>query len=263
MRERKFIEPFSVEQLTQGASFQFQKDVLGKAEAVKAIMANMGMEMGEWHEAFVVFDEKLKLSQKSLATDDIRKADDDRDTAFRQYRKGVKAFLDFPIEEKAEAAKILWQHLKDYNIQTSWELTRQTGMTANLLQDIRQKYGKQVAALGMEPVLDKLMEANDRVAVLIQERNEEKSGRIVGETREARRESERMYKSFVEVLNAYSLVQGAADYSAFIDHVNAEIRRLKLTLPSSKASKKSSTATGGATTVTPVADEDKPVEERP
>ena len=75
MRERKFIEPFSVEQSTQGASFQFQKDVLGKAEAVEAIIANMGMEMGEWHEAFVVFDDKLKLSQKSLATDDIRKAD--------------------------------------------------------------------------------------------------------------------------------------------------------------------------------------------
>ena len=263
MRERKFIDAFQIELLTQGASFQFQQDTLNRASGVKAVTALMAQELDEWHGAFVVFDEKLKLSQKSLTSDEIRKADDERDAAYRQYRKGVKAFLDFPIAEKAEAAKILWQHLKDYNIQTGWELTRQTGMTANLLQDIRQKYGKMVAALGMEPVLDVLMQSNEKVQTLIQQRNDEKAGRIVGETREARRESERMYRSFVEVLNAYSLVNGPADLSDFIDQVNAEIRRLKLTLPSSKASKKSSTTTGGATTVTPVADEDKPVEDRP
>ena len=234
MRERKFIDAFQIELLTQGASFQYQQDVYNRATGVKAITAQMALELDEWHQAFVVFDEKLKLSQKSLTSDEIRKADEDRDKAYRQYRKGVKAFLDFPVEEKAEAAKVLWQHLKDYNIQTGWELTRQTGMTANLLQDIDQKYGKLVTALGMEPVLRNLAEANDRVGHLIQERNDEKAGRIAGETREARRESERMYRSFVEVLNAHSLIAGPTDFADFIDHVNAEIKRLKLTLPTGK-----------------------------
>lgn len=263
MRERKFIDAFQIELLTQGASFQFQQDTLARAEKVKAIMGLMGVEMNEWHAAFEVFDEKLKLSQKSLTSDEIKKADDERDAAYRQYRKGVKAFLDFPIAEKAEAAKILWQHLKDYNIQTTWELTRQTGMTGNLLQDIRAKYGKQVAALGMEPVLEVLAQSNEKVQSLIQQRNDEKAGRIVGETRAARRESERMYRSFVEVLNALSLVNGPADFSDFIDQVNAEIHRLKLTLPTGAKSGTKPSGTTTVTPVTPVVDEEKPIEDRP
>lgn len=235
MRERKFIEPFSPELLTQGASFQFQEDVyqaIANAPTFDKILAKIDKDLQEWQDAFNVFDAKLKLSQKSLTTDEIKKADEERDAAYRQYRRAVKAFLDFPIAEKAEAAKILWQNLKDYNIQTGWELTRQTGMTKNLLQDVKGKNSNYVKALGLETVVERLENANKRVALLISDRNEEKAGRIVGETREARRESERLYKALVEVINAYSLIEGPTDYTYIIDQVNADIKRLKLTLPS-------------------------------
>lgn len=235
MRERKFIEPFSPELLTQGASFQFQEDVyqaIANAPTFDKILTRIDKDLQEWQDAFNVFDAKLKLSQKSLTTDEIKKADEERDAAYRQYRRAVKAFLDFPIAEKAEAAKILWQNLKDYNIQTGWELTRQTGMTKNLLQDVKGKNGNYVKALGLETVVERLENANKKVALLISDRNEEKAGRIVGETREARRESERLYKALVEVINAYSLIEGPADYTYIIDQVNADIKRLKLTLPS-------------------------------
>lgn len=241
MRERKFIDAFQIELLTQGASFQYQKDMLERAKKVQFIVEQFAQDLNEWEQAFMVLDVKLKISQKSLISDEIRKADEERDDAYRKYRKGINAFIDFPISDKAEAARILSQHLKDYNIQVTWELTRQTGMISSLLQDLHNKYSNYVKILGMKPVVDLLEDANNRVRNLIQDRNNEKAGRNNGETRTARRDSEQQYRSFVEVLNAYSLINGAAEIGEFIDQQNAEIRRLKLTLP--RSSKKRYTAT--------------------
>ena len=231
MREKKFLDAFQIELLTQGASFQYQNDMLERVKNVPFIVEQMAQDLKEWEDAFNVYVVKLRLSQKSLLTDEIKKADADRDAAYRKYRKGVNAFVDFPVADKAEAARILSQHLRDYNIQTTWELTRQTGMFVNFLQDLASKFASYVKTLGMKPLVDILTESNNRVQQLIQERNDEKAGRIVGETRTARRESEQCYRDFVDVLNAFSLINGSAGFSDFIDQQNAEIRRLKLTLP--------------------------------
>ncbi len=235
MRKRKFLDAFYLKQLTQGASFQFQKDTLESAAKNETITQKLAVEIAEWKAAFNTFDEKLKLSRKSLITDEIKAADEERDRVYQQYRRTIKAYLDFIVPEKAEAAKVLWQNLKDYAINTKWNLTQQIGMTENLLQDLDSKYTEQVKALDLTLVTAALKAKNETVAQLIQQRNKEQAGRIVGETFAARQESEKLYKAFAEVLNAYSLIEGPEAYSDFIDQVNADIRRLKLTIRSGNA----------------------------
>lgn len=67
-------------------------------------------------------DEDLKISQKSLLTDDIAEADNLRDSLYRAYKKAVKTYLDFPIDAQAQAAKVLNQHIKDYGIAPAMQL---------------------------------------------------------------------------------------------------------------------------------------------
>lgn len=78
----------------------------------------------------------MKISQKSLLTDDIAKADNDRDALYAGYKKAVEAFLVMPIADMAQAAKILAQHIKDYKINTADQLDKETGLLVNFITDL-------------------------------------------------------------------------------------------------------------------------------
>jgi len=71
-------------------------------------------------------DEDLKISQKSLLTDEITKADNLRDSLYRAYKKAVKTYLDLPIAAQAQAAKVLNQHIKDYGMARLCSSTRKS-----------------------------------------------------------------------------------------------------------------------------------------
>ena len=80
----------------------------------------------------------MKLSRKSLLTDDIAEADAKRDSLYSGYKKAVQGFLNLPVEAMAQAAKVLNQHLKDYGIDPKMQLDRETGMLINFIADWRR-----------------------------------------------------------------------------------------------------------------------------
>lgn len=69
-------------------------------------------------------DEDLKISQKSMLTDDIATADAERDGLYSGYKKAVNGFKNLPVENMAKAAKVLTQHIKDYAIDPKMQLER-------------------------------------------------------------------------------------------------------------------------------------------
>ena len=98
----------------------------------------------------------MKISQKSLLTDEIAKADSDRDALYAGYKKAVEGFLAMPIADMAQAAKILSQHIKDYKINTADQLDKETGLLVNFISDLEDKYAAQVAKLGLTAFVTKL-----------------------------------------------------------------------------------------------------------
>lgn len=70
-------------------------------------------------------------------TDDIAKADIDRDALYAGYKKAVEAFLAMPIANMAQAAKVLAQHIKDYKINTAGQLDKETGSWLISLQTLK------------------------------------------------------------------------------------------------------------------------------
>ena len=232
----KEIYDINIQRMNNGAHFTFVSNILARAEADTAVKGKASELVSNFKVAVAAEDEALKISQKSLLTDDIAKADIDRDALYAGYKKAVEAFLAMPIADMAQAAKVLAQHIKDYKINTAGQLDKETGLLVNFITDLEDKYSAQVAKLGLTAFVTNLKEANERVRMLTLQRTNEKMGVTVGALKAARTASDDAYRALVKMVNALALVFGEKDYTAFIDYVNTEITHYKREVLNQKAS---------------------------
>lgn len=232
----KEIYDINIQRMNNGAHFTFVSNILARAEADTAVKGKASELVSNFKVAVAAEDEALKISQKSLLTDDIAKADIDRDALYAGYKKAVEAFLAMPIADMAQAAKVLAQHIKDYKINTAGQLDKETGLLVNFITDLEDKYSAQVAKLGLTAFVINLKEANERVRMLTLQRTNEKMGVTVGALKAARTASDDAYRALVKMVNALALVYGEKDYTTFIDYANTEITHYKREVLNQKAS---------------------------
>lgn len=232
----KEIYDINIQRMNNGAHFTFVSNILAHAEADTNVKGKASELVSNFKAAVTAEDEALKISQKSLLTDEIAKADSDRDALYAGYKKAVEGFLAMPIADMAQAAKILSQHIKDYKINTADQLDKETGLLVNFISDLEDKYAAQVAKLGLTAFVTNLKEANERVRTLTLQRTNEKIGITVGALKTARTASDDAYRALVKMVNALALVFGEKDYTAFIDYVNTEVTHYKREVLGQKAS---------------------------
>ena len=231
----KEIYDINIQRMNNGAHFTFVSNILARAEADTTVKGKASELVSNLKAAVAAEDEALKISQKSLLTDEIAKADSDRDALYAGYKKAVEGFLAMPIADMAQAAKILSQHIKDYKINTADQLDKETGLLVNFISDLEDKYAAQVAKLGLTAFVTNLKEANERVRTLTLQRTNEKISITVGALKTARTASDDAYRALVKMVNALALVFGEKDYTAFIDYVNTEITHYKREVLGKKA----------------------------
>ena len=250
----KEIYDINIQRMNNGAHFTFVSNILARAEADTAVKGKAADQVNNLKAAVSAEDEALKISQKSLLTDEIAKADNDRDALYAGYKKAIEGFLAMPIADMAQAAKILSQHIKDYKINTADQLDKETGLLVNFISDLEDKYTAQVAKLGLTAFVTNLKEANERVRTLTLQRTNEKISITVGALKTARTASDDAYRALVKMVNALALVFGEKDYTAFIDYVNTEITHYKREVLGKKATAPStsgSSAVDSGSTSTP------------
>ena len=245
----KEIYDINIQRMNNGAHFTFVSNILARAEADTAVKGKAADQVNNLKAAVRAEDEALKISQKSLLTDEIAKADSDRDALYAGYKKAVEGFLAMPIADMAQAAKILSQHIKDYKINTADQLDKETGLLVNFISDLEDKYAAQVAKLGLTAFVTNLKEANERVRTLTLQRTNEKIGITVGALKTARTASDDAYRALVKMVNALALVFGEKDYTAFIDYVNTEITHYKREVIGQKV--KNPSTSGGSSVTSP------------
>ena len=231
----KEIYDINIQRMNNGAHFTFVSNILARAEADTTVKGKVSELVSNFKAAVAAENETLKISQKSLLTDEIAKADIDRDALYAGYKKAVEGFLAMPIANMAQAAKILSQHIKDYKINTADQLDKETGLLVNFISDLEDKYAAQVAKLGLTAFVTNLKKANERVRTLTLQRTNEKIGITVGALKTARTASDDAYRALVKMVNALALVFGEKDYTAFIDYVNTEITHYKREVLGKKA----------------------------
>ena len=121
---------------------------------------------------------------------------------YASLRDTIKAYAGFPIPETAVHAVPLLKVIKNYKIDTSVNYMKESGLIDNMLQDLLQ-YSSQLRRLGLEILANRLKDANDRVRQLLSERNEERSGQVIGELKAARLACDAAYAVVVFYTNAY------------------------------------------------------------
>lgn len=244
----KEIYDINIQRMNNGAHFTYVSNILARAEADTTINSKASEQLAVFKAAVKAEDEALKISQKSLLTDDIAKADSDRDALYAGYKKAVEAFLAMPIADMAQAAKFLAQHIKDYKINTADQLDKETGLLVNFITDLEGKYSEQVAKLGLTAFVTDMKEANEQVRTLTLQRTNEKMGVMVGALKTARTATDDAYRAFVKMVNALALVFGEKDYTAFIDYVNTEVTHYKREVTGQKAKAPSTSGSSSVTT---------------
>lgn len=244
----KEIYDINIQRMNNGAHFTFVSNILARAEADTTVKGKASELVSNLKAAVAAEDEALKISQKSLLTDEIAKADSDRDALYAGYKKAVEGFLAMPIADMAQAAKILSQHIKDYKVNTAGQLDKETGLLVNFISDLEDKYAAQVAKLGLTAFVTNLKEANERVRTLTLQRTNEKIGITVGALKTARTASDDAYRALVKMVNALTLVFGEKDYTAFIDYVNTEVTHYKREVIGQKAKAPSTSGSSSVTT---------------
>ena len=242
----KEIYDINIQRMNNGAHFTFVSNILARAEADTAVKEKASELVSNFKTAVSAEDEALKISQKSLLTDEIAKADSDRDALYAGYKKAVEGFLAMPIADMAQAAKILSQHIKDYKINTADQLDKETGLLVNFITDLENKYSAQVTKLGLTAFVTNMKEANERVRTLTLQRTNEKMGVSVGALKTARTASDNAYRALVKMVNALALVFGEKDYAPFIDYVNTEITHYKREVLGQKSSTPSTSGSSSA-----------------
>ena len=253
----KEIYDINIQRMNNGAHFTFVSNILARAEADTTVKGKASELVSNFKAAVTAEDEALKISQKSLLTDEIAKADSDRDALYAGYKKAVEGFLAMPIADMAQAAKILAQHIKDYKINTADQLDKETGLLVNFITDLEDKYTAQVTKLGLTAFVTNMKEVNERVRTLTLQRTNEKMGVTVGALKAARTASDTAYRALVKMVNALALVLGEKDYTAFIDYVNTEVTHYKREVIGQKAKAPS---TSGDSSVTNPDSGNKPSE---
>lgn len=245
----KEIYDINIQRMNNGAHFTYVSNILARAEADTTVKGKASELVSNFKAAVTAEDEALKISQKSLLTDEIAKADSDRDALYAGYKKAVEGFLAMPIADMTQAAKILSQHIKDYKVNTAGQLDKETGLLVNFISDLEDKYAAQVAKLGLTAFVTNLKEANERVRTLTLQRTNEKISITVGALKTARTASDDAYRALVKMVNALALVFGEKDYTAFIDYVNTEVTHYKREVIGQKA--KAPSTSGGSSATTP------------
>ena len=224
MRE---IQSIFLGNMNNAAHFLFVSNMAGRAEKDSAVSEKCAAQVKALREAVTAEDENLQISAKSLTTDKIAAADRLRDQLYAGYKKAVTGYVNFPVESLAEAAKVLNQHIKDYKIDVQAQLDKETGLLVNFIQDLEGKYKPQVEALSLAAFVEKLKAANEEVRTLTGQRTDERSAKTAGALKAARVASDEAYKLLTMHVNAYALIEGDANYAAFIDYANTEIEHFK------------------------------------
>ena len=232
------IDNLKLVNLPNGAHYTFHDNTIQRIKANETMRTKFTKLLTPYDASFQTEDNALKISQKNFLSDEILETDKLRGDILRSLKNTVKGMAMLPIASLAEAAKIVAQNIKDYNIDPKAPMDKETGLVKNLVTDLKEKNAASIATLGLTEVVEQLEAANEKVNQLIEERNNAYATRELGALRNARTKVDDAYRKLMQVINAFILVEGETEYKTFVDQQNESIKRYKLYYLGQKTNKK-------------------------
>lgn len=225
----KQVAIFARENMPNGSHYSFNQSVINrfKNDGKISQKAQLLPLFSLYEQAFLVEEEKFKLSQKSEFTDTLNELDTARDDAYMGFKGIVEGYAKVPDAGMKAASKALGQLITDYRIDVRVQRDQESGLLSNFIADLQGKCAPHVQTLHLEEVVQVMKTANDNYIAVRENRTEERMLKEKNALDNARKATDAAYRNFIAMVNALALVEGDADYADFIDYMNTLISEYK------------------------------------
>lgn len=173
-------------------------------------------------------DDLFQISQGSKYTKQIEDADKTRDRAYSIICQVSAAFADgFGPDDLAAPAQQVQELIAKYKVKNDEQYVQQTGQVNEFLQhaaEIKPAF----KSLKLDKVLDTLKAANDEVNDFIMKRQTERAEVAVGALKDARVQTDAAYDSFIQYIEALSIITPSAALDKFIKEWNSYINYVRV-----------------------------------
>ena len=225
----KQVSIFARENMPNGSHYSFDQSVINrfKNDGKISQKAQLRPLFSQYEQAFLVEEEKFKLSQKSEFTDTLNELDTARDDAYMGLKGIVEGYAKVPDAGMKAASKALGQLITDYRIDVRVQRDQESGLLSNFIADLQGKCTAHVQTLHLEEVVQVMKTANDNYIAVRENRTEERMLKEKNALENARKATDAAYRNFIAMVNALALVEGDTDYADFIDYMNTLISEYK------------------------------------
>lgn len=194
-----------------------------------------------FNSAVAAVDSAYRQSRASDYTQQIADEDTRRDSLYKQLVNMVKMYMKFAFDaEKKEAAELLWNIIRKYNVDTAENYSEESVKLQQMLQELDTNYQAElrIKKLGLESLIAQLKAANEQVRTLMGYRNDERMYQVKAALTTARADADTEYHSFILALNAAAVMdESEYRYEELISQINEVIKYYRLYVVPKKGSK--------------------------
>lgn len=225
----KSIENFTIERLRNDEAFGLLQRIqnLGTALLTQEVDAPI---LAAFKTAVDEFDAALKQDVKFKDTKAVEQADALVDEIYRGlklFARGMQLHPD--MAKRAEAEDVMFI-IDKYGDLIDLPYNQQYGALHNSMQELTALPAELQTSLGLAPWLEGLTLAIAKFQSAREAQTSAKGDYQVGLVKESRTEAEKAYRTFVRSINAFAIAFGEANYTTFINQVNAMIADAKALL---------------------------------
>ena len=244
--------------LDQSETYQYNENQLVRAKGSAAIVAKLQEFITPWEQAKQRFDDRYRQMTTAGQTKTNETLDGERDTLTTGLGGTVRNARKSPIPGQAEAAAVLEEVIKRYNINTDGEYEQQTMRTDQMCTDLLTNCQAQLTTLGLTAWVEALQAKNQEFNDAMTARTNSQAGYVKSELGQLRQQLIAAYRNFAKMLNVVLLYEGDTAYADTVDQMNAEVRHYKQIIARKGGKTSSGSNSGGSTTPTNPENPDTP-----
>ena len=237
------IKISNLNRLNRWESFQFMENALAHIEShedeTSALYTSKSVKLNT---SFVAFDEALVLERKT-SPEGLVEAEEERDYGVRKIYTILREYSDYRYDKNKEtAANVLLDSFKPYgtgSIIAAMSQESETAVITNLLQDLIQKEGNlaHLELLDLTIAINSLKVKNLSFKESQNTRLGDQAQFVAGVVKTARNEAEKDFITFIDTVNALSIVEGPEKYTDLKQKLNALNKQFQTTAKQRKKKK--------------------------
>ena len=221
------LRKFTISRMTIGACADFHVTVVKHIMLTTPEVLHIEDKIAAYREKVKVLESIVNRKRSFRTTPGMRAIDKTRDSVIGSINGVVNVMRTSAIEEKRLAAQQLYQDLLPYRGIGRHELHKETSEVRSMLNVLDSEENRAaIQVLGLAQEVELLRETNEKLSEMFDKRYLEVSDVLRQSdinTKELKREVNKLYLSIAHTINAYAVVQPSDEINSFIDIINGLI----------------------------------------